>query len=59
MESVSRDIDRIDDNLRDEGLVAGDVRVARIGGAKRGDPCGVEKRAKGVEPPAGDDDIMR
>ena len=56
---MSRGIDRLDGDLHDEGLVSGDVRVTRIGGAKRGDPCGVEKRAEGIEPPAGDDDIMR
>jgi len=51
-------IDRLDGDLRDEGLVSGNVCVTRIGGAKRGDPCGVEKRAQGVQTPAGDDDIV-
>ena len=48
----------LDGDFGDEGLGSGDVGVTRIGGTQGGEPCGMEERAEGGEPPAGDDDIV-
>ena len=50
--------DGLDGDLGDEGLVAGDMCVAGIGGVDGGEPCDMEQRAQGMEPPAGEDDIV-
>ena len=51
--------DGLDVDLLDEWFVAGHLCVTRISGAESGQFCGVEQWAQGVEPPAGDDDIVR